>query len=173
MPNKVSADQDPKGVIANYRNFDKESQDRNNGNHERGHASEAHLHPQNTVAQSPMVHRVAASVQRAAPLARRTSSGELRPEDVKRMFRMMREQLGAWALRAGAREARRSELLLPAASRLNRFPLAVSQSFRVVAPGWEICMSPKRHEPARRWKRETPSSQTRTTDLAGPPMCSL
>ena len=39
-------------------------------------------------------------------------------------------------------------------------------------PGWEICMSAKRHEPPRRWKSETPSSQMLTTVLAGPPMCS-
>jgi hypothetical protein len=49
----------------------------------------------------------------------------------------------------------------------------VSQSFTVPAPGWEICMSAKRHEPLRRWKSETPSNQMLTTVLAGPPMCSL
>jgi hypothetical protein len=86
------------------------------------------------------------------------------------------ERRGKRSLRPTVEEERRrfstsSELL--AASRLNRFTLGVSQSFRVVAPGWEICMSAKRHEPLRRWNRETPSSHTFTTDFAEPPICSL
>jgi hypothetical protein len=42
-PNKVSADKDPKGVVANYRNFNKDSYDGSSSQHDRGHAPEVHL----------------------------------------------------------------------------------------------------------------------------------
>jgi hypothetical protein len=45
-PNKISADQDPKGVVAKYRNQSKNSHDRSGSHHERDKASEKHFGPQ-------------------------------------------------------------------------------------------------------------------------------
>ena len=44
-PNKISADQDPKGVVAKYRNFSKDSHDRGVSHRERDNASEEHFGP--------------------------------------------------------------------------------------------------------------------------------
>ena len=45
-PNKISADQNPKGVVAKYRNFSKDSHDRSGGHHERDKLSKKHFGPQ-------------------------------------------------------------------------------------------------------------------------------
>jgi hypothetical protein len=64
---EIGGYQNPKGVIADYRNFDKDSQDGNNGNHDRDHASEVHLPPKVGSDNQPplIIHRTAASVHRA------------------------------------------------------------------------------------------------------------
>ena len=44
-PKKISADKDPKRIIAKYRNFSKDSYDRSIRHHERDHSSEEHFGP--------------------------------------------------------------------------------------------------------------------------------
>jgi hypothetical protein len=51
-PDKEGAHQNPEGIIADDRDFDKDCQDCNDSNRERGHASKAHL-PPNRSAKSP------------------------------------------------------------------------------------------------------------------------
>jgi hypothetical protein len=55
-PDNVSRYQNPKSIIADYRNFDKDSYDGNSSNHEGGYASEVHLQLQDTVRKQPITH---------------------------------------------------------------------------------------------------------------------
>jgi hypothetical protein len=65
LPDEEGDHQNPKSVIANHRNFDKDSYDRGNSDHKRDHASEAHSHPPTVIRlpRLPFLHQPYGSVE--------------------------------------------------------------------------------------------------------------